>query len=557
MMSAKTIFALLFTGALCASASLIENPSMETDANADGRPDAWPAAGANVSWPQENGNHFLSLTSARAGSLVTYPREIQLPAGTSSLELAWKQRISNLVPGAQSGDARIMVEFFDAQRNKLPADIPQPSYHENTDSWEAQTGTITVPAGARTLRITPALVRVSSGSYDLDDLVINPVITPVVVVAPAPPPAPLPTASTVTSTPSTGAPSAASDIEAPQKQNWPSELRVRGNRLVDQKGKEVWLQGVNVPSLEWSVRGESVDRSTVVAIQDWHANVIRLPVKGDHWFGRGTKHNTQTDGGEAYRAVVDKVIMLAANRGAYVVLDLHHYRAPRLTDVDFWKDAAARYKNHPAVLFDLLNEPHGIPWETWQKGGFIEEKKKDGDEDAFLTEAEKLHNKRGFESPGMQGLLDAARSTGAKNIVVVGGLDYAYSLTGIKSGFALTDRSGNGIMYASHIYPWKKGWQDKVLDVAAKYPILLGEVGGDAKKMSFIPANYQENVETWAPAMLGVIQKHRLNWTGWCFHPKATPRMILDWDYTPTPFWGQLAKDAMNGKQFPYPAKLR
>jgi hypothetical protein len=26
--------------------------------------------------------------------------------------------------------------------------------------------------------------------------------------------------------------------------------------------------------------------------------------------------------------------------------------------------------------------------------------------------------------------------------------------------------------------------------------------------------------------------------------------MLLDWNYTPTPFWGQFAKDALNGKPF-------
>src|SRR5690606_34211339 len=104
-------------------------------------------------------------------------------------------------------------------------------------------------------------------------------------------------------------------------------------------------------------------------------------------------------------------------------------------------------------LFDLLNEPHGTTWEVWQKGGFVEEKKKAGDEDNFLTEDEKRHNKRGYVSPGMQQVLDTVRATGARNIAVVGGLDYAYNLTGINEGHALTDRGGNGIMYSTHVYP--------------------------------------------------------------------------------------------------------
>jgi endoglucanase len=87
--------------------------------------------------------------------------------------------------------------------------------------------------------------------------------------------------------------------------------------------------------------------------------------------------------------------------------------------------------------------------------------------------------------------------------------------------------------------------------VAAKYPIFVGECGADITKMSFIPAGDQEDPFTWVPDMLGFIQKHRLNWTGWCLHPKASPIMISDWSYTPTPFWGAFVKRALSGEKFP------
>jgi endoglucanase len=521
----------------------------------------WPAAdaAAGVAWAGQGTDRFLSLTSPSPGALVSIPRELVVPAGTDALELSWRQRVSDLKPGPQNGDARLVFEFFDANKTRLAANPPFSFYRENSADWEPKAGRVSVPAGARTFRLTPALVRVESGRYDIDDITVKAVA---LVEKPAPSQA---AASSASAGPTRKAPRTVlpekgpPPVETERKEYWPPELRVRGNRVVTAAGgQEVWLQGVNVPSLEWSVRGESVQRSIVVAIEDWNANVIRLPVKADHWFGQGTKHNTQKDGGAAYREIIDQAVILAANRGAYLVLDLHHYRAPRPEHLTFWTEAATRYKNHPAVLFDLLNEPHGTSWEVWRDGGFLEEKKKEGDEDAFLTPEEKLHNKRGYQSPGMQKMLDTVRATGARNIAVVGGLDYAYSLTGINEGFALKESAnGNGIIYASHIYPWKKGWQKRVLDIAEKHPILLGEVGGDVNKMSFIDAKNQENVDTWVPAMLGLIQQHKLHWTGWCFHPKASPRMLLDWNYTPTPFWGQPAKDALAGKQFPPPDRLR
>ena len=90
-----------------------------------------------------------------------------------------------------------------------------------------------------------------------------------------------------------------------------------------------------------------------MAIDQWKANVIRLPVKDNFWFGHGPWQKPG-DGGMAYRKIVDAVIADAAARGAYVALDLHCFGAPTDEHVTFWKDAATRYKNHPAVLVRTL-----------------------------------------------------------------------------------------------------------------------------------------------------------------------------------------------------------
>jgi len=68
--------------------------------------------------------------------------------------------------------------------------------------------------------------------------------------------------------------------------------------------------------------------------------------------------------------------------------------------------------------------------------------------------------------------------------------------------------------------------------------------------MTFIPMNQKEDPYTFAPDMLGFIQRHRIHWTGWCFHPKAGPCMIKSRDYDSTPYWGDFAKRALNGERF-------
>lgn len=526
---------------LAKEGTLLSNGNFETENKKKDSPEGW-GKGGGITWEKDesDGNRFIRLTSLTPGKTVLLFRDCPVPEGAAALEMTWKQRITGFKKGPKPWfDARIMLEFKGADGKTLPSKPSPPYSQKDTDGWVEKRAEFLVPAEAVSLVVMPALFEVKSGSFDLDNIVLKPTDANVLLAK--------------QKEREILAEKSRVPLEEPNQAKWPPAIRAEGNRIVTvDGGKEVWLQGLNVPSLEWSLRGEQVYKSVVVGIEEWKGNVIRLPIKDDYWFGKDLE-----DGGKAYRAVVDQVITLASNRGAYVVLDLHRYRAPRKEHLDFWKDAAARYKNHPSLIFDLINEPHGVTWEVWRDGGFVEEKRKDGDEDAFLTPEEKLHNKHGFQSPGMQAMLDAVRSTGAKNMVLVGGLDYAYQLDGIMNGFGLKDEGGQGIIYACHIYPWKRGWQKYLLDAAEKYPILLGEVGADAKKMDFMPHEMQENAETWVPDMLGLIQKHRLNWTGWCFHPSASPRMLVDWNYTPTPVWGQPAKEALAGKKFELHGKLR
>jgi endoglucanase len=427
-------------------------------------------------------------------------------------------------------DARIIVQFKDAAGKDLTSK-PSPSYtQKDTAGWVDRTFQFLVPEGAATVVLMPTLFQVEAGTFDLDNFSLKPTDPAALLEA--------------KKESDRAAANRYVPPEEPNKAKWPKMLKVEGNHLVDSDGKTVWLQGVNCGNLETLPADKQVIKSTVVAIDEWKSNCIRLPVKEDFWFGQSPY---QKDGGKDYRDTIDQIVTLAANRGAYVVLDLHRFRAPKQEHADFWKDAAEHFKDHPAVLFDLFNEPHGISWEVWKKGGFVGEKE-GTDESAFLTEEDKKKN-QGFQSVGMQALIDAARSTGAKNIVIVGGLFWCNDLSGILKGYALEDKTGNGIMYSWHTYNWHPGWA-RVIPVLEKYPLFLGEVGADIKKMDFIKSEIQEDPYTFVPDMLGFIQKYKINWTGWCLHPRATPVLISDWNYTPTPYWGEFAKRALAGEQF-------
>lgn len=483
------------------------------------------------------GELYAHLVSTVSGKMVNDYKEYGLPEGVEALKLTWRWDVRKLRTGAKPWfDARILLKFKDAEGREVKPE-PRASYvQKDTKGWQERENSFLVPKEAVKLVVMPTLFQVESGEMDVADMRLVPVDAAPLVAAKKDEERRL----------------AARKVadEAPDKAKWPKELRVDGPRLVDSNGREVWLQGANAGGMESVPNSEQVVKSSVVIMDDWKGNCVRLPVKEEFWFGRSAYQN---DGGEEYRKAVDKIVTLVANRGGYLVLDLHRFRAPKAEHAEFWKDAAARYANHPAVIFDLFNEPHGIDWKTWRDGGFVGEAGK-VDESAFLTDEEKRRN-QGFESVGMQALVDAVRSTGARNVVIAGGLGWANDLTGIenddgKPTYRLSDSDGNGIMYAWHTYHWHKGWA-KVLPVVKKHPVFLGEVGAcPREEMTFIPLSQKEDWRTFVPDMLGFIQANKIHWTGWCCHPKAAPCMIENWDYKPTEYWGEWAVRALKGEKF-------
>ena len=324
-------------------------------------------------------------------------------------------------------------------------------------------------------------------------------------------------------------------------------LHVNGNKVYNENGDEVRLVGVNVCSLEWNSRGEHVLASVYEVFANWNCNVVRLPLSQDYWFGKVSNWSTPRppDNGAQYRKTVDEIIQLALEFGKYIIFDLHwsnagvwgqnigqHYM-PDENSLEFWIDAAKRYANHPAVLFNLYNEPHSISWEVWRDGGTITEvENKDTADEKTLT----------YTTPGHQKILEEIRAAGANNILIAGGLDWAYDLSGIVN-YALKDTpEGNGIIYDSHIYPWKE-WDGnnhhfRVLRIYNDHPIIIGEIGIDPD--GEWGANDRPN---WLKNMLDWIDAYELNFAGWCFHTDATPSMISNWQYTPTRHHGAVLKE--------------
>jgi Cellulase (glycosyl hydrolase family 5) len=331
----------------------------------------------------------------------------------------------------------------------------------------------------------------------------------------------------------------------------PSPLKVAGNQLLDGGGRPPRLRGVNCAGLEWSNDGGGRIRRTVaVAVEDWHANIIRLPLSQDRWFGRASG---QEDGGASYRQLVRQLVDYCSAHDAYLILDLHwsdagqwgrhigQHDLPDQNSVAFWKDLAPAFANDPAVLFDLYNEPTHITWDQWYRGGPITEHDK------------KTGVTLNYEGVGLPALVATIRATGAGNVIVAGGINWAYELGGILRGREPADPTGNGIVYAVHPYPHAyeglgretiAQWAARMERFAQVHPIIVTEFGSLASSWPF-PKGSGYDDERWNREMLGVLEAHRWNWTAWDFHVSAAPCLISDWNYTPTPQFGRWVQQAL------------
>jgi hypothetical protein len=302
---------------------------------------------------------------------------------------------------------------------------------------------------------------------------------------------------------------------------------------------------VNVPGLEFDATqgtesGQHLLQSVKVGIEDWHGNLIRLPVNEDYWFGYDKSPTAKIAVRDAYRALVDQVIQTASDDGAYVMLDLHwsdmgawgknngQHFLPDDHSTLFWQDAATRYANNPTVLYDPYNEPTGIDWNTWLNGGTI-------DEGGTI-----------YHSPGMQAILDTIRATGANNIVAPEGIGDGDDLRGITAGYALNDSAIN-LMYQIHFYPaaaQDNAGRDKLVggaDVAN--PLYVGEWGADAIGGFFGTA--KPDVPTWTKSMLNWLEEHQYSWTAWSMNTTSRPCLISDWAYTPTDVGALVRQDLL------------
>jgi aryl-phospho-beta-D-glucosidase BglC (GH1 family) len=321
------------------------------------------------------------------------------------------------------------------------------------------------------------------------------------------------------------------------------KVAVAGNHLVDSAGNVLTLRGADISATEYvCAQGWSsdpyggaplADVSTYQAMRTWHINVIRVPLNEDCWLGI----NGVTVGGAAYRTAIANEVSAAHQAGMYVILDLH-WSAPGsqlalsqnpFPDQDhspaFWSSVASAFKNDPAVIFDLFNEP----FDYWGTGSDHWAGWLNGETQTQYTTGGSSNVTASWKTAGMQQLIDVVRAAGAAQPVLVNGLDWGNDDSGWLA-HAPSDPAGQ-LIAGAHIYPGQgcsaaSCWNAVYPALQSKYPVLIGETGDNsaAPVSSFLPAflNYAD-ANHWS----------YLAWT-WDVWTNSSNVLITGWDGTPT-----------------------
>jgi hypothetical protein len=186
--------------------------------------------------------------------------------------------------------------------------------------------------------------------------------------------------------------------------------------------------------------------------------------------------------------------------------------------VPFWSSVAAAFKGNNAVIFDLFNEPYpdiaagseAAGWTCWLNGGSCP----------------------GISYPvaGMQSLVNAVRSAGAANVLMLGGLTWSNDLTQWLS-HEPADPSHN-LVASWHSYNFNacsvlSCWTGQVAPVAASVPVIAGEIGEN------------ECSDTYITPLMSWLDSSHIGYLAWTWNAWGCSQgnvLITGYNGSPTPY---------------------
>lgn len=319
-------------------------------------------------------------------------------------------------------------------------------------------------------------------------------------------------------------------------------LKVQGNQIVvAASGESVLLRGVNRSGLEYSspdgdgslAKAGITEAEMDAIVAGWGANIVRVP------FNQDWALNRPGYDAEPYLGAIDSLVSMAARRGAYTLLDLQWLDAttrrgsnsdgtpnfvpplPNQDSLSLWRQLARRYRDEPAVLFDIFNEPHDtLPDDPVDLMGIAP----DG---SFFVLNDRTVGMPEWQ-PWAAAMIGTIRAEHPDALIFVSGVNWGFDLRGAPLP-GIDD-----VVYSTHVYPNKgNDWDTAFGDLAEEIPVFVGEWGGTDSDLD------------WGGNLSNYLDVRRLGWTAWSWsdNPRLVQQPVAP-DYKPTAF-GQLVRSKL------------
>jgi hypothetical protein len=274
-----------------------------------------------------------------------------------------------------------------------------------------------------------------------------------------------------------------------------ARLNVAGNTITGASGKAVTLRGVSIAdpkSLMFFKRKRPYDLFQIMemAVNEWHSNVIRLPVHPD---GIDDVPGFENNVDSYLKDYLAPAVRKAGELGAYAIIDLHlfdDYSTKEKNSLvrNFWSRVAAYYKETPHVIFELFNEPvKPDNWDTWA----------------------------GYCQPWV----DMIRNIAPENVILAGGPRWCQNM----AGAAKNPIKGKNIVYSAHCYPAHlRDFESNWGPLFDKYPVFFSEWGYE--KGAKFPTN--GTTGGFGAPLKELIEARGCSWTAWCFDNDWFPKIF-------------------------------
>jgi|GEM_PF-707619 len=314
---------------------------------------------------------------------------------------------------------------------------------------------------------------------------------------------------------------------------------VQGNTILDSDGKPYLFHGIGRDSLEYDCKGDGFfDAQHLAYIGPgtntssatyWYANTVRLPLSESYWLnGQPSQQCTSTQ----YQSLVKTSVDILTSLHLNVIIDLQWtdaggqaagggaaWQMPDNDSVTFWKQVAAIYNGYSNVLFELFNEPHPGSWSCWAAPCTIT------NDTSWVSDCVCTQTFT-YQSDGMQSLVDAVRSIGAANLVLIGGMNWGYDLSQIAT-YPIT---GTNVVYDTHPYPYNgkqpANWDAAFGNISNIYAVISAESGEYDCGTSYMSQ------------LLSYFDAHRIGWIGWSWVSAGSickyPQLITDYSGMPS-----------------------